>query len=116
MTMDYNHCPMLARIEILERGEGVSLGSYPSPCLCPLSPLWGTRYQSSSPEPLRSGQVRAKTPRLDQKTRAGAGLVRAVRAVRAKFIIYTHARARVSPSFYHFLFTIKESALTALTS
>jgi hypothetical protein len=42
-------------------------------------------------------------------------LVRAVRAVRAKFIIYTHARARVFPSFYHFLFTIKESALTALT-
>lgn len=86
----------------------------------PLSPLWGTRHQSSSPEPFRSGQVKAKAPRLDQKTRASAGLVRAVRAVRANFIIYTHARtrARVSPylSFYHFLFTIKENALTALTS
>lgn len=85
----------------------------------PLSPSWETRYQSSSPEPFRSGQVRAKVPRLDQKTRASAGLVRAVRAVRAKFIIYTHAhtRARVCPhlSFYHFFSIIKESALTTLT-
>ena len=86
----------------------------------PLSPLWGTRYQSSSPEPFRSGQVRAKVLRPDQKTRAIAGLVRAVRAVRAKIVIYAHARthARVFPilSFYHFFFTIKENALTALTA
>ena len=85
----------------------------------PLSPLWGIRPNSSSPGPFRSGQVRAKPPHPDQKTRATTGLVRAVRAVRAKFIIYTHARtrARVFPnlSFYHLLFTIKESALTALT-
>lgn len=65
--------------------------------------------------PVRAGQ--GKKARLDQKTRASIGLVRAVKVVRAE-VNSPHMRARVCfecLSFYHLFLSNKENTLTNLT-
>jgi hypothetical protein len=86
-----------------------------APAPRPLVPA--AKMVSADAQAVRAGQGKKRHP--DQPTRAIIDVVRAVRAVRAKFTTsHTCARARVceylllSSSFF---FSIKESTLTTLT-